>query len=100
MTTLFILDVEDFLPLVKVAAENPEVTVARRGPYYLLDCDGSFEIDRGATQCRNAVWFSSVAAVRRGRIARWDRDVLRVEPLPDPGGQMPATVSCVGRLDG
>ncbi|MDX6741687.1 hypothetical protein [Actinocorallia sp. A-T 12471] len=85
MTTLFILDVADFRPLAEVAARLPEVTVGRRGPYFTVSADAPFEIERAATGCRNAVWFSSVAAVRGGRVARWDRTALRVEPDPTEG---------------
>jgi len=80
MTTLFVLDVDDFRPLAEVAAKQPQVTVVKRGPYYEIDCAGTFDIDRNETGCRNAVWYSSVAAIRGGRVAQWDKHVLRIEP--------------------
>lgn len=84
--TLFVLDVEDFLPLARVAAKSPDVNVLKRGPYYEVSSNTAFEIDRDATGCRNAVWFSSVAAIRDGYVSRWDKEVLRIEPgnSPDP----------------
>jgi hypothetical protein len=82
--TLYVLDVVDFVPLAEVASRNPDVTVAKRGPYYEVSSEHGFEIERNATGCRNAIWFSSVAAVRHGRVARWDRDFLRVEPVSGP----------------
>ena len=77
---LYVLDVDDFRPLAEVAAKDADITVRKRGPYYEVSSEKPFEIDRNATGCRNAVWFSSVAAIRHGRIARWDRGVLRIEP--------------------
>ena len=84
---LFVLDVEDFRPLAQVAANSPDVHVMKRGPYYEVSSDKAFEIERDATGCRNAVWFSSVAAIRAGHVGRWDKQVLRIEPgsSPDPG---------------
>ncbi|MFJ4770086.1 hypothetical protein ACIP88_13330 [Streptomyces uncialis] len=83
-TTLFVLDVEDFRPLAEVAAKDPANTVRRLGPYYLVSSDGPITIARDDTGCRNAVWYSSVAAIRHGRVSRWDRHVLRVEPTTAP----------------
>jgi hypothetical protein len=80
MTRLFVLDVDDFRPLAEVAARGPEVTVRRRGPYLEVAAPGSIRIERDATGCRNAVWYSSVAAVQDGRVSRWDKSELVVEP--------------------
>ncbi len=80
MTTLYVLDVDDFRPLAEAASKLPGVAVAKRGPYYEVVSDASFEISRDATGCRNAVWYSSVAAVRSGRVSRWDKTALRIEP--------------------
>ncbi len=80
-TTLFVLDVDDFRRLAKAAAQTDDIDVVKRGPYFQLSTDGPIEISRAATGCRNAVWFSAVAAIRHGRIGQWDRDVLRIEPV-------------------
>jgi len=81
MTALYLLDVPENTPLAKVAAEDPEVTVDRIGPYFEITADGPIVIDRRATGCRHAVWYSAVAGVARGsRITRHDKDALRVEP--------------------
>jgi hypothetical protein len=80
MTTLFVLDVEDFRPLAEVASKDPDVTVRRRGPYLEVTAPGSVRIDRNATGCRNAVWYSSVAAVQDGQVSHWDSSELVVEP--------------------
>lgn len=85
MTTLFVLDVDDFRPLAEVAGEDPGVTVRRRGPYLEVATPGSIRIERNATGCRNAVWYSAVAAVRDGRVSRWDRSELVVQPTGAEG---------------
>lgn len=81
MTTLYVLDVGENTPLAEVAAEDPAVIVGRVGPYFEITADGPIVIDRRATGCRHAVWYSSVAGVARGsRITQHDKDALRVEP--------------------
>jgi hypothetical protein len=80
VTTLFVLDVDDFTPLAEVAAKNPDVTVTRRGPYLLVSAEGTIVIDRNATGCRNAVWYSSVAALSGARITTWDKAEMVIEP--------------------
>ncbi|GAA2365898.1 hypothetical protein [Dactylosporangium salmoneum] len=79
MTTLFVLDIDDFRPVATAAAADPAVTVRRRGPYLELTADGGIAVERAATGCRNAVWYSCVAAVR-GTVTRWDSTGLTVAP--------------------
>ncbi|GLY79680.1 hypothetical protein [Actinoallomurus iriomotensis] len=85
MTTLFVLSVDDFRPLAEVAGKDPDVTVRRRGPYLEVVAPGSIRIDRDAAGCRNAVWYSAVAAVKDGRVSRWDKSELVVEPTGAEG---------------
>lgn len=81
MTTLYVLDVPENTSLVKVAAEDPEVTVGRIGPYFEISARGPIVVDRRATGCRHAVWYSAVGGVARdSRIAQHDKNALRVEP--------------------
>lgn len=85
MTTLFVLDVEDFRPLAEAASKDPAVTVRRRGPYLEVAAPGPIRVERDATGCRNAVWYSSVAAVEDGRVRRWDKSELVIEPIGTEG---------------
>ncbi len=85
MTTLLVLDIDDFRPLAEAASKDPDVTVRRRGPYLEVAAPGSIRIERDATGCRNAVWYSSVAAVKDGRVSRWDKSGLVVEPTGTEG---------------
>jgi len=81
MTTLYVLDVPENTAVAKVAAEDPAVTVGRIGPYFEISAAGPIVIDRRATGCRHAVWYSAVGGVARdSRITQHDKDALRVEP--------------------
>lgn len=81
MSTFYILDVPENAAVAKVAAQAPAVTVGQIGPYLVISADGSIVIDRRATGCRHAVWYSCIGGVARdSRITRHDKDVLRVEP--------------------
>jgi hypothetical protein len=79
MTALYVLDIPENTPLAKVAAADPAVTVGKIGPYFEIVADGPIVIDRRATGCRHAVWYSAVGGVR-GRIVRHDKDALRIVP--------------------
>jgi hypothetical protein len=80
MTTLYVLDVPENTAVAKVAAEDPAVRVDRIGPYFEIAAAGPIVIDRRATGCRHAVWYSCVAGVARdSRITQHDKNALRVE---------------------
>lgn len=80
MTRLYILDVDDFRPVIEVGAASPGVASRHIGDYVELAADGEIVIDRRATGVRHAVWYSTVAAVADGRVTQFDKDALRVEP--------------------
>jgi len=80
MTTLYVLDVPENKPVAEVAGRDPSVAVDSVGPYFAIVAAGPIVIDRRATGCRHAVWYSSVAGVSGGRITQHDKDALRVEP--------------------
>lgn len=81
MTTFFVLDVPENVPVVETARQSdPHVTVTRLGPYFEISCDSSVCVDRRATGARHAVWYSVVAGLRApARITQHDKDALRVE---------------------
>ncbi|HWD03656.1 MAG TPA: hypothetical protein VG674_14525 [Amycolatopsis sp.] len=79
MTTLFVLDVPENISVAEVAAENPAITVGHVGPYFEIHAEKPIVIDRRATGCRHAVWYSCVAGVAPGsRIVQHDKDALVV----------------------
>ena len=80
MTTLYLLDVPENVPVAEVAGQAPGVTVSRIGPYFEISGQGPIVIDRRATGCRHAVWYSCVAGLRGAAITQQDKDALRVEP--------------------
>ncbi|SHK03999.1 hypothetical protein SAMN05443637_10298 [Pseudonocardia thermophila] len=81
MTTLYVLDVPENATVPVVAAQDPQVSVGRVGPYFEIRSAGPIVVDRRATGCRHAVWYSAVAGVARdSRIVQHDKDALRVEP--------------------
>ncbi len=78
MTTLYVLDVPENLALPKVAAEDPGVTVDKIGPYFEIRADGPIVIDRRATGCRHAVWYSALAGLQDARVVQHDKNALRL----------------------
>jgi hypothetical protein len=79
MTALYVLDVPENTAVAKVAGEDETVTVNKIGPYFEITADGPIVVDRRATGCRHAVWYSCVAGVA-GSITQHDKDALRVDP--------------------
>jgi hypothetical protein len=80
MTTLFVLDVPENTAVAEVAGRDPAVSVDHVGPYFRIRSDSDIVIDRRATGCRHAVWYSSVAGLAQSRITQWDKNAMRVEP--------------------
>jgi hypothetical protein len=80
VTALYVLDVPENTTVAKVAAEDPEVTVGKIGPYFEFTAEGAIVVDRRATGCRHAVWYSCIAGVAGGRIVQHDKNALRVDP--------------------
>ncbi|MFG1817830.1 hypothetical protein ACGFIF_29000 [Kribbella sp. NPDC049174] len=80
MSRLYVLDVPENTSVAKVAAESDGVQVDKLGPYFVIEYDGPIVIDRRATGCRHAVWYSCIAGLAGGRIVQWDKDALRVDP--------------------
>jgi hypothetical protein len=80
MNRVFVLDVPENTAVAKVAGQANGVVVDRLGPYFVIASDQAIVIDRRATGCRHAVWYSCIAGLDGGRIVQWDKDALRVEP--------------------
>ena len=78
MTCLYVLEVPENEGLVKVASQDPEVTIDKVGPYFRISSDTDIVMDRRVTGCRHAVWYSAIAGLEGSRIAQHDKDLLRV----------------------
>jgi hypothetical protein len=79
MSTFFVLDVPENSTVPQIAARDEIVAVDKVGPYFRITSPGAILIDRRATGCRHAVWYSLVAGLMDSRITQYDRDALRVE---------------------
>jgi hypothetical protein len=80
MIRLYILDVDDFRPVVEAAATRPGVSRRTVGDYVELSCSTELVVDRRATGVNHATWYSTVAGVAGGRVVQQDKDALRVVP--------------------
>ena len=79
MVSVFVLDTPENKGVVDVASADQQIVTHKVGPYFELTSDGGFSIDRRATGCRHAVWYSCIAGLHDARIVQWDKDALTVE---------------------
>lgn len=79
MTTFYVLDVPENTTLPEVAAQDPAVKVGKVGPYFEITSKNAIVVDRRATGCRHAVWYSAVAGLLDSRVTQHDKDALRIE---------------------
>ena len=81
MTAIFVLDVPENEGVVRVAEQDAQLQVEKVGPYFRIDGGhGEIVIDRRATGCRHAVWYSALAGLQEARVVQHDKNELRVEP--------------------
>lgn len=80
MSTFYVLDVPENTSVPEIAARDNSVTVTRVGPYFKVSSPDTIVVDRRATSCRHAVWYSAIAGLEDSRITQHDKDALRVEP--------------------
>lgn len=80
MTTFYVLDVPENTSLPKVAQSDNNVTVDKVGPYFRVSSPEVIVVDRRATDCRHAVWYSAIAGLEDSHITQHDKEALRVEP--------------------
>jgi hypothetical protein len=53
--------------------------VEKVGPYFRIAADaGEIVIDRRATGCRHAVWYSAIAGLQDARVVQHDKNALRL----------------------
>ena len=78
MSSLFILDVEEYETIWKNAVGDSDLEIRRVGPYVELVFPDGVIIDRRATGVRHAVWYSCVGALKDAKVVQFDKDALRV----------------------
>jgi hypothetical protein len=106
MIAVFVLDVPENEGVVRVAEQDPLLHVEKVGPYFRVSLPGDdtapdgpgaaagdtdtdvgaghtststqIVIDRRATGCRHAVWYSALAGLESARVAQHDKNALRL----------------------
>lgn len=61
-----------------MAGADPGNEIEKVGPYFRITQPDEIAIDRRATGCRHAVWYSALAGLEHSRVAQHDKDALRV----------------------
>lgn len=80
MTVLYVLDVPENVPVVRVAGQDSSLAIGRLGPYFEISSPGEIVIDRRATGCRHAVWYSFIGGLTRGTVVQHDKNAFRLAP--------------------
>jgi hypothetical protein len=81
----FVLDVPEFLPLTHAAERIADVVVHPVvGGYRFVQFSGAIDILRQDTGLTEAVWFGCLTGGLDGKIARFDRDVIRLIETNEP----------------
>ncbi len=78
--SVFVLNVEEFLPLVEHAKTRDDIRVS--GPaangYYRLDADGQMQLSRKTLGFKPAVWHGLLTGGLAGKIGHFDNDELTI----------------------
>ncbi|TWS25244.1 hypothetical protein FK268_08550 [Tsukamurella sputi] len=78
MSRMYVLDVPENEGVVTVAGAEADVEITKVGPYFRITRPEEIVIDRRATGCRHAVWYSSLAGLEDSKVAQHDKNALRV----------------------
>ena len=85
MSGFFVLDVPEFAPLTKAAAQIHDCVVHPAvGGYRFVQFSGAIDIRRQDTGLNEAVWFGCLTGGLDGKIDRFDRDVIRLVETNEP----------------
>ena len=77
---IFVLDVEEFAPLVRCARAMPHVSVSGPHDGYLRIASAlPLEFNRKQLGFKPAVWYGALTGGLVGRITEFSRDTLRIE---------------------
>jgi hypothetical protein len=78
MACLYVLEVPENEGVVAVVMRDSLFSIDRVGPYFRISSDGDIVIDRRASGCRHAVWYSVIAGLEDSVIVQHDKDALKV----------------------
>ena len=79
MPSIFVLDVEEFAPLVQHARARNELRVT--GPhkgYWRIDAEGEMNFSRKDLGFNPAVWNGALTGGLIGKVTQFDRNTLRI----------------------
>ena len=80
MVTLFVLNVEEFRPLIQDARRRPEMEILDGPPGYTrIRTSGVLEFKRKQLGLTTAIWYGALTGGVVGRVAEFSRDTLRIE---------------------
>lgn len=76
--TVFVLNVEEFFPLVEHAKTRDDIKVTGPGAngYYRLDAENSLQLNRKTLAFKPAVWHGLLTGGLVGEISHFDNDNL------------------------
>lgn len=79
MPSIFVLDVEEFHPLVEHARQRAELRVSgpRKG-YWRIDADVEMQFSRKELGFKPAVWNGALTGGLIGQVLQFDKDTLRI----------------------
>ena len=79
MVTLFVLNVEEFQPLIQDARRRAEVEILDGPPGYTrIRTSGSLEFKRKELGLKPAVWYGALTGGVVGHVVEFSRDTLRI----------------------
>ncbi|HET6735218.1 glyoxalase [Mycobacterium sp.] len=79
MIELYVLDVPEFRAVIdEVKQYSDEVDPV--GYYVRFRNAKTLVVDRRKAGVRQSIWYSSIGALRGGKVAQFDRDALVIEP--------------------
>ncbi|MFT7722710.1 MAG: VOC family protein [Roseateles sp.] len=77
---LYVPQVNEFASIVRDAAARSDCRIRAAEGYDVIEADGPIEFERKALGLKPAVWYGLFTGGLRGRITRFDRDRVRIEP--------------------
>lgn len=79
MVRVFVLKVDEFMPLVNTAREMPQCRVTDSSEdYFLIEADAEIVFNRKDMKMKPAVWYGVFTGGLDGQIAEFGRDTVRV----------------------
>ena len=79
-TTLYILDLPEFAPMVEAARKQSKLSLTHHKTHFEVNAEGAIAIKRSVTGLGRAVWFGALTGGFVGTIERFDDSVLRIVP--------------------